>query len=67
MCITEYNEKVFLDGIRSESKAEGIAEGMTKGEIKGENNALERLAKNLMTDKNLSYEEALNEAKIWLR
>ena len=29
MCITEYNEKTFVDGI----KAEGIAEGITKGSL----------------------------------
>ena len=27
MCITEYNEKTFVDGIRAEGIAEGIAEG----------------------------------------
>ena len=31
MCITEYNEKVFVDGIR----AEGIEEGMEKGRKEG--------------------------------
>ena len=31
MCITEYNEKTFVDGIRAEGIAEGIAEGMAKG------------------------------------
>ena len=30
MCITEYNEKTFVDGI----KAEGIAEGIGEGEDK---------------------------------
>ena len=27
MCITEYNEKVFVDGIRAEGRVEGRAEG----------------------------------------
>lgn len=35
MCITEYNEKTFVDGIRAEGIAEGIAEGMAKGMAKG--------------------------------
>ena len=30
MCITEYNEKTFVDGIRAEGIAEGIAEGKQK-------------------------------------
>ena len=30
MCITEYNEKTFVDGIKSEGIAEGIAEGKQK-------------------------------------
>ena len=35
MCITEYNEKTFVDGIRAEGIAEGIAEGMAKGMAEG--------------------------------
>ena len=31
MCITEYNEKTFVDGIRAEGRAEGHAEGITDG------------------------------------
>ena len=27
MCITEYNEKTFVDGIRAEGRAEGREEG----------------------------------------
>lgn len=27
MCITEYNEKTFVDGIRAEGRAEGLEEG----------------------------------------
>ena len=30
MCITEYNEKTFVDGIRAEGIAKGIAEGKQK-------------------------------------
>ena len=35
MCITEFNEKSFVDGIKEEGRAEGRAEGMTKGIAKG--------------------------------
>ena len=37
MCITEYNEKTFVDGI----KAEGIAEGIAEGKQKERNTLLE--------------------------
>ena len=36
VCITEYNEKSFVNGIREEGKAEGKAEGIVEGEIRGE-------------------------------
>ena len=35
MCITEYNEKTFVDGIRAEGIAEGMAKGMAKGMAEG--------------------------------
>ena len=35
VCITEFNEKSFVDGIKEEGRAEGRAEGMTKGIAKG--------------------------------
>ena len=35
VCITEFNEKSFVDGIKEEGRAEGITEGMTKGISKG--------------------------------
>ena len=31
VCITEYNEKTFIDGIRAEGKAEGMVEGKIEG------------------------------------
>lgn len=31
MCITEYNEKVFVNGIREEGREEGIQEGIKEG------------------------------------
>ena len=31
MCITEFNEKVFIDGIHEEGRAEGLAEGREEG------------------------------------
>lgn len=31
VCITEYNEKSFIDGIRAEGRAEGRVEGITAG------------------------------------
>lgn len=30
MCLTEYNEKVFIDGIHEEGLAEGLAKGVAK-------------------------------------
>ena len=43
MCITEYNEKTFVDGIKAEGIAEGIAKGIAEGIAEGkqkERNAL---------------------------
>ena len=31
VCITEFNEKVFIDGIHEEGRAEGLAEGREEG------------------------------------
>lgn len=33
MCITEYNEKTFVDGIRAEGRAEGLEEGRAEGRM----------------------------------
>ena len=35
MCITEFNEKVFIDGIHEEGRAEGLAEGLAEGRAEG--------------------------------
>ncbi len=48
MCITEYNEKTFVDGIRAEGIAEGIAEGMAKGMAKG-------MAEGKQKERNIKY------------
>lgn len=37
MCITEYNEKTFVDGIREEGRAEGREEGRVEGRAEGQN------------------------------
>lgn len=34
MCITEYDEKTFVDGIRSESRIETIQKTLKKGYMK---------------------------------
>ena len=41
MCITEYNEKAFVDGIKAEGIAEGIAKGIAEGKQKERNTLLE--------------------------
>lgn len=33
MCLTEFNEKVFIEGIRAEGKVEGTVEGIAEGRI----------------------------------
>ena len=33
MCISEYNEKVFVSGIREEGREEGLKEGIVKGKM----------------------------------
>ena len=35
MCITEFDEKTFVDGIREEGREEGLAMGIARGEKKG--------------------------------
>ena len=35
MCITEYNEEIFLNGIREEAREEARAEGLAEGRAKG--------------------------------
>ena len=35
MCITEFNEKVFIDGIHEEGRAEGLADGRAEGLAEG--------------------------------
>ena len=42
MCITEYNEKTFVDGIRAEGKAEGKAEGIKEKTLQVYNNCIKR-------------------------
>ena len=37
MCITEYDEKTFVEGIREEGHAEGHAEGFAEGRAEGQN------------------------------
>mgnify|MGYP002521681901 CR=1 FL=1 len=37
MCITEYNEKSFVDGIRAEGREEGRAEGRVIGREEDQN------------------------------
>ena len=37
MCITEYNEKSFVDGIREEGRKEGRMEGRKEGRKEGQN------------------------------
>lgn len=37
VCITEYNEKTFVDGIRAEGREEGRAEGRAIGREEGQN------------------------------
>ena len=42
MCITEYNEKTFVDGIRAEGIAEGMAEGSLEKGLTVYHNLLKR-------------------------
>ena len=37
VCITEYDEKTFVEGIREEGRAEGHAEGFAEGRAEGQN------------------------------
>ncbi|MCI5493116.1 MAG: hypothetical protein MR425_03200 [Lachnospiraceae bacterium] len=41
MCITEYNEKTFIDGIRAEGRDEGIKEGIKEGRLSAIQNMIE--------------------------
>lgn len=40
MCITEFNEKAFIDGIREEGWEEGLEKGLRKGREEGRKEGL---------------------------
>ena len=52
MCLTEYNEKVFIDGIRNEGIEEGKAEGRAEGKTESVTEIITR-----MLSKGVSVEE----------
>ena len=52
MCLTEYNEKVFIDGIRNEGIEEGKAEGRAEGKAESVTEIIAR-----MLSKGVSVEE----------
>ena len=43
MCLTEYNQKVFINGIHEEGRAEGLVEGLAKGVAKERAKVIERM------------------------
>ena len=45
VCITEYNEKTFVDGIRAEGYDEGHAEGRAEGHDEGRLEAIRNMIK----------------------
>lgn len=50
MCLTEFDEKVFVKGIREEGYEEGMIEGEAKGEVKGEAKGLKEGIFDLLED-----------------
>ncbi len=47
VCITEFDEKVFTDGIREEGREEGLAEGLAEGLSRGRQDGLKALIHSL--------------------
>ncbi|SFK61555.1 hypothetical protein SAMN05216390_102122 [Lachnospiraceae bacterium KH1T2] len=43
MCITEFNEKSFVEGIKEEGREEGRAEGRAEGLAEGEDRVMKLL------------------------
>lgn len=60
MCLTEFNEKVFVDSIREEGLEEGLAKGLVEGRVEGGLSMVVRLVKK----GRLSVEEAVEELQI---
>ena len=55
MCISEYNEKVFISGIREEGREEGLEEGREQGREEERISAIQKMLK-----KNYSKEQILD-------
>ncbi|MBQ8798941.1 MAG: hypothetical protein IJZ55_05175 [Lachnospiraceae bacterium] len=60
VCLTEFNEKMFVDSIREEGRDEGLAEGRVEGRAEGERSMVVRLVKK----GHLSIEKAIEELQI---
>lgn len=60
VCLTEFNEKVFVDSIREEGIEEGFVKGHAEGRIEGEFS----IAVKLVKKGRLSIEEAVEELQI---
>lgn len=60
MCLTEFNEKVFVDSIREEGIEEGFVKGHAEGRIEGEFSIAVKLVKKGC----LSIEAAVEELQI---
>lgn len=59
MCISEYNEKVFISGIREEGREQGLEEGLEQGREQGrEEERISAIQK--MLKKNYSKEQILD-------
>jgi flagellar biosynthesis/type III secretory pathway protein FliH len=67
MCITEFNEKVFVNGIRAEGIQEGIQQGLQQGAQQARIEAVENMLRaNIpeQTIRSMGYtEEELSSAK----
>ena len=54
MCITEFNEKVFIDGIHEEGRAEGLAEGLAEGRAEGRAETIKIMLQNGRTPEEIA-------------
>ena len=68
VCLTEFNEKVFVNSIREEGFEEGMAVGHAKGRAEGECSMLVKLVKkgHLPLDKALTELQMSEEAFVKL-